>query len=258
MPLITLLEKAYGPFQPRMFAPLLHSLCKGLKVRLEVIGKTPRGWIQVRVSGEDEAVTLRYLHQRIGLAPTSIERLRKFSTVRGKVINAGKSREELYVDVGVYSPRVCDAYLPLRTLQAQLADGRKMPLWRITELFCLYNNFPLEVKVKADADPEQGLVEAELSEAQLAKFTDWINTRLDRLIVLGATASEVRRAVKASGHGRDVVRIERLGWLEHAIVCKLGTDAVGLIPNLGHLLPTSSLIPFRPREILRLVNRPYL
>jgi hypothetical protein len=42
--------------------------------------------------------------------------------------------------------------------------------------------------------------------------------------------------LKRSGHIRDIYAIERLGILEHSIVCKHGTDAPGLIPIIGPLL----------------------
>jgi hypothetical protein len=72
---------------------------------------------------------------------------------------------------------------------------------------------------------------------------------LDRLIILGAAAGSVRRAVEVSRHFRDVVTIEALGLFEHAVLCKLGTDAVGLIPAIGRILRTAAMAPFSPRKI---------
>jgi len=60
------------------------------------------------------------------------------------------------------------------------------------------------------------------------------------------------------GHGRDAVRVESLGLLEHALICKLGTDAVGLVPKLGPHMPTAVLAPFSPRRIRQAINRPFL
>ncbi|MFQ6080060.1 MAG: DUF2110 family protein [Candidatus Bathyarchaeia archaeon] len=255
---VTLLEKVYGPISSKTLEPTLLSLCKGLKVGLKVVGETSRGWVQIEVSGEDETVALRYLDQRVGLAPASLDELKRFSTVRGKVVSSGKSRNELYVDIGVSSPRICDAAIPLQSLQAQLADGKKLPLQRIIELFCLYDHLPLEVKIVGHVDAQNERVVAVLSEAQLSQITRWIRSNLDRLIVLGALTSHVERAIKASKHGRDIIKIERLGLLEHAIVCKLGTQAIGLIPKLGLRVPTATLAPFCPRKIQQLTNRSFL
>jgi hypothetical protein len=258
MPTVTLLEKVYGSLSPETFEPVYSSLCKGLKVKLRVVGETNRGWVQIEVSGEDEIAALHFLDREKGLAPVSQDNLRKFSVIRGRVVFSGKSKNELYVDIGVFSPETCDAVIPLQRLQAQLADGKKLPLQRLVELFCLYDNLPLEVKIVQDLDPQKKRIEAELSEAQLSQITSWIRSSLDRLIVLGAFFSDVERAVKLSRHFRDVVKIESLGMLEHFALCKLGTDAVGLIPKLGRFLPDAVFVPFSPRKIRQLIDRPFL
>ena len=255
MPIVTLLEKAYGPFSPEAFEPIFSSLCKGLEVRLKVVGKTNRGWIQVDISGEDREVALRFIDREIGLAPVSMDKLKKFSAIRGRVVSPGKSKNELHVDVGVFSPQTCDATVSLLKLQAQLADGKKVPMKKLIELYCLYDNLPVKVKLVSNVDAQKGNVEAELSEAQLSQITYWIGVFLDRLIVLGAHSSDVEHAIRVSKHARDVVKIEPLGVLEHAVLCKLGTDAVGLVPRLGRFLPTATLVPFCPREIQNLVDR---
>jgi len=258
MPTVVLLEKVYGPFSPETFEPALSSLCKGLKVRLRIVGKTGRGWIQTEVSGEDETAVLHFIDREIGLAPISVGKLKKFCVIRGRVVFSGKSRNELCVDVGVFSPETYDAVVPLQRLQAQLADGVKLPLQRLIELFCLYDNLPLKVKIAGSVDAQKKMVEAELAEAQLSQIMYWLRSHLDRLLVLGAPLSDVEHAVRASGHFRDVVKIETLGLLEQAVLCKLGTDAVGLMPKLGRLLPDAVLAPFCPRKIREFIDRPFL
>jgi len=258
MPTVTLLEKAYGPFSPETFESFFSSLCKGLRVELKVVGKTDSGWIQVEVSGEDETVALHYLDREVGLAPCSTERLKKLSTVRGRVISPGENENKLRVDIGVFSPQICDAVVPVKSLQAQLADGKELSLQQIAELFCLYENLPLKVKIVGSIKAGKKCVEAELSEVQLSRVKRWIRSSLDRLLVLGALFSDVEYAVYASKHALDVVRVESLGLLEHVVVCKLGTRAVGLMPRLGRLLPQAALAPFCPSKIRQLVNRPFL
>jgi len=257
MPTITLLEKLYGAFNQQRFQTKLASLCKDLKVEARVVGKTSRGWVQVELTGEDERVAMEFLDREIGVASVSIDKVKRFSTVKGKVIFAGEKEQELLVDIGVYSPRVYDVTIPLERLQAQLADGKKLPLKRLIELFCLYDYMPLHVKITRDVKSEHEKVEAELAETQLSKLIQWINSSLDRLIVLGATLSQVKHAIKVSGHNRDIIRVETLGLLEHAVVCNLGTDAIGLTPKLGPHLYTATLAPFTPRKIQKTINRPF-
>lgn len=257
MPTITLLEKVYGPFSQQLFQAKLASMCKDLEVEAKIVGKTSRGWVQVDLTGEDQKVAMGFLDREIGVAPVSIDKVEKFSTIRGSVIFAGEKEQELVVDIGVYAPRVYDAAIPLELLQAQLADGKKLPLQRLIELFCLRDYMPLHVKIIRDVKPEHEKVEAELSETQLSKFMHWMNSSLDRLTVLGATLSQVEHAIKVSGHSRDIIRVETLGLLEHAVVCKLGTDAIGLTPKLGPHLYTATLAPFSPRKIRQIINRSF-
>lgn len=256
MPTLTLLEKTYGSFSPETFEPVFSSLCQGLKVELRVVGKTNRGWIRVEVSGEDETVASHYLDQEVGLAPVSIDKLKKFSTVRGRVVSSGESGNQLLVDVGVFSPRICDTAVSLQSLQVQLADGKKLFIQRLIGLFCLHENLPLEVKIVGNVDARRKHVEAELSETQLSQIMRWVRSSFDRLVVLGASFSDVEHAVRMSKHVRDVVKVESLGLLEHAVVCKLGTHAVGLTPKLGPLLSTAKLASFSPRKIRRELSGP--
>ena len=246
---MALLEKEYGSFSSRKLEALISSVCKDLKVKVRVQGKIVRGWVQVEVSGEDESVALKLLNREVGLAPTLAERVGRFSDLRGKIVNCDRATTALSVDVGVFVPAVYYAFVPLERLQAQLADGRNLPLQRLVKLFCLYDFVPLGVKIVSDLDAKKGFWEAELSEMQVSVFSGWLGSSLDRLIVLGASVGEVEEVVERSGHSRDIVRIESMGLFEHALVCKLGTDAVGLMPKLGPYLRSASLEPFAPRKI---------
>jgi len=259
MPQVTLLEKAYGGFSAETLEPTLKSLCKGLRVQVKVRGQTAQGWIQVEVNDEDQAVALQLLASEFGLAPNHANNVEEFSVLRGKIIDAEKTAAELLVDVGVSAPQVVYAKIPLESLQAQLADGKKLSLHHLSELFCLLDYVPFHVKiVDADFSAHNSAFFAELSERQLALFTDWLGSMVDRLMILGAKQTEVQHAVEASRHFRDVIRIESLGWLEHAVVCKLGTDAVGLIPAIGRFLRAATLAPFSPKRIRQTVDRPLL
>jgi hypothetical protein len=254
MPTVTVLEKLYGSGSPATFEELYSSLVSGLKVQLSFAGTTNRGWIQLDVSGDDETAALSLLNREVGLAPVSLDALEKFSVMQGKVIFSGKSKDELCVDLGVVSPKVLDAVLSESRLRAQLADGKELPLQRLVELFCLYDNVPIEVKIAEDVEGEGKTVEALLSEAQLSLFRSWVRYRFDRLIVLGSLFSDVEQAVRLSRHSRDIIKTESLGVLEQVVLCKLGTDAVGLIPKLGRYLKSAVLVPFSPKKIIDAVG----
>jgi hypothetical protein len=253
MPTLTLLQKAYGDIRAQSIEPLLKSLCKGLDVQVKIKGATAQGWIQVNVDGKDETAALQLFTNEFGLAPVSIEKVKKFSILRGRIVSSSSGKVDgLLVDVGIFQPKTVYAEIRLEALRAQLADGLELPLQRLTELYCLLHNVPLYVKILRIET--NGNLAAELAEQQLALYNDWLSLMLDRLLVLGVRLKDVQYAVEASRHFRDVVKIESLGWLEHIIVCKLGTDAVGLIPAIGRILRGASMAPYSPRKIKHAVG----
>lgn len=227
----------------------LKKILGDLDCSLTGLSAVENGWLRVQVSGRDERVVVRLLKKECGLAPISVANVEHFSTFRGRVIFSGRSRTEAFVDVGAFSPNPVYAKIPLRTLQGQLVDGRKLALQRIEEMFVLLDNLPLEVRVvRVDVET----LAAELTERQVGIFGRWVDERFDRLIVLGVPIGGVMRAVERARLEGDVLGVESLGLLEHVIVCKLGTDAVGLVPRLGRCMPSGGLGVFSPRAVLRM------
>ena len=224
---------------------------KGLKVKTNMLKTDSLGWVHVSISGEDENVAVRYLADNIGLCPASLEEIRKYSTFKGYVKDPSKNKNELWVDIGVSSPSHVDVAVSLNQLQGQLADGRKMALGKMAELFGFCENLPLHIRV-ISADFEKKRIEAELSDKQQEQYAVWTRSLLDRLLVIGASFSEVMSAVRRAEFDRDIVKVESLGVFEHAVVCKLGTDAAGLIPRMGKNLRKAFFSVFNPRKILAL------
>lgn len=249
MPTLTLSTRVYEESQLKLVDRKLNSLFEGLKVDVKVCGVTISGWVQIDVSGDDETVALRYLSKEIGFCPSDMENLSKFSTVDGRITAINRSRNELNIDVGIFSPHIADAIIPLQRLQAQLFDGRKSALKKIVDLYGFCGNLPLNIKI-VNVDKENSLIEAELSHKQQVVYDGWIRSLLDRLLVLGASFDEVKLVLEKTGFSRDIISIEPLGMFEHAVACKLGTDAAGLIPRIGRNLPNATLSVFNPRRIL--------
>ena len=64
----------------------------------------------------------------------------------------------------------------------------------------------------------------------------WKKASTDRVTVNGATRSEIKYSIKKTGHSRDIYGIERLGLLEHDIVCRENTDGPGIVASIGPFL----------------------
>lgn len=255
MPTITVLDKIYGPNSVASFEKYYSDLIEGLEVQLQFKGKNNRGWVQLDVSGNDTQVALNLLEQKIGLAPHSPAELKKFSILKGKIISLDKKNNKLHVDLGIIFPESCDATISEENLQAQLADGKQIPIEEIVELFCLFDNVPVEVRLSENVKEKCSTVDAVLSESQISLFQGWVGARFDRLIILGSPLSKVEQAIKWSRVFRDVIKTETLGTLEHVVLCKLGTDAVGLIPKIGRYVKSSvNLVPFSPKKIIKKIG----
>lgn len=250
---LNLLTKIYTRSQLQQVHRNLDSLFEGLKVKAEVLGANPQGWVQVSVSGEDEKVAEHYLAETFGFCPTNLEKVSKYETVKGYVTDLDKSRNEIWVDIGVWSPSRVNASIPIHRLQAQLGDGRKIALQKMIDIFGFCNNLPLHVKISS-IDLQKRHFEAELPEKQRKQYADWTRSLLDRLIVLGASLSEVKSAIRMAESNRDIAKIEQLGMFEQSIVCKLGTDAAGLIPKIGRNLRRTAFSIFSPKRILELLG----
>lgn len=241
--------KIYSNSQLELFEEKIRKLLKGLVVSIQLQGTTPRGLAKLAISGEDEKIAIKYLTKAVGICPETLENLEKGLVIKGRLAKLNKSEGNIAVDIGIYSPKIIDATISLQHLQAQLVDGRKAALTKIAELFGLVENLPLTIKI-LNIDCDKGQVEAALAEKQLALFTLWVKSLLDRLIVLGASRENVELALKHAGNLRDVVEIESLGVFEQAVMCKLGTDAAGLVPKIGRRVAYASLSVFNPRKIL--------
>ena len=160
-----------------------------------------------------------------------------------------------YLDLGIVSPKPCDAIISEKDLQVQLADGKQLAFPELVKLFCLYKNLPIEVKLIENVNQNGSTVKAIFSERQISLIRSWIGSRIDRLIILGAQLYKVERALKGSRHFRDIIKTEPLGALEHVVLCKLGTDAIGLIPKIGRYLKSSVvLVPFSPKRIIKKIG----
>jgi hypothetical protein len=250
---LTLLQKVYGPRKTaalRLFQDLLSKEFSKLNVRLDTVEVADRGWLNIELSGEDEAVAANYLEKRFGSAKICMEEIDVPTTVRGKIVSSGRVGYGIYVDIGINSSEPVDALIPLDRLRAQLTDGKKLSVKQIITLYCLHDNFPIEVLLsKVDLGKRE--IEAELSEGQRRTFLEWVGLEFDRVIVLGLDYENIDCAIQRARVGRYILEIDALGLMEHALVCKLGVDAPGIITKVGHHLARTPLHAFSPKKIKR-------
>jgi hypothetical protein len=249
MPTVILSAKARHNYQLKFLKRQLESVFEGLDFKMTLNRVLPQNLIQVTLSGEDQNVILNYLNEEVGFSSMDLDEVSKNAVTKGYVTALAKSNVDLTLDIGLCSPDNVNVHIPIQILQAQLADGRKVALGKIAELYGFHDDLPLYVRVSS-VNRRRSYVEATFADKQLEVYRGWKDSLLDRLLVLGASIFEVETAVKSCGLNRDVVNIDSLGLFEHAIVCKLGTDAKGLIPRIGGRLGKAGLSVFSPGKIL--------
>jgi hypothetical protein len=248
MTALTLLTKINNDNQLKQIDKALKLSFEGLEVETKILGAVAGGWVQIDLAGEDEGIATNYVIKEIGLCPSNSENIRKFSTLNGYIKNIGKNGEDLSIDVGVFQPKIVPATVSLHRLQAQLVDGRKIALRKIAEVYGFCEDLPLSVKV-TDLNKEECHIDAELSNRQVRKYAVWRESLLDRLLILGSSLHEIKVTLQRAKLDRDVIDVEPLGLLEHALTCKLGTDAAGLIPKIGRNLKNAKFTVFNPKRL---------
>jgi hypothetical protein len=245
---LTLLTKAFNQGQLKQIEVSLQAAFEDLDVQIKVLGNPINKWVQVEVSGEDEGVAKSYINKQIGTCPTSADNVTAGSELKGYIQKMG-SPEALTVDVGVIEPKIISATIPLASLQAQLVNGQTVPLKRIAELYAFNQDLPINIKV-TELNLEEGKMQAQLSEAQVEKLESWKDSLLDRLIILGTTADDVTLTLERTRLTRDIIGTDELGLFEHALTCKLGTDAAGLIPKIGRYMRNARFVVFNPKKLV--------
>ncbi|MGD0996643.1 MAG: DUF2110 family protein [Candidatus Bathyarchaeia archaeon] len=254
MATLTLLVKASNAGQLKQVDDLLKSEFENLDLEVKVLGNPVNRWVQVSLSGEDEVIATSYINKEIGTCPINIKNVEKFSVLKGYISKVDTDKQELKVDVGIFEPKIIQATIPLAYLQAQLADGKKVDLKKISEVYGFHANLPLSVKATCLNGEEDKLLQAELSMVQIEKMRLWQQSLLDRLIVLGASLSQIETTLERTRLNRDVIGTEALGLFEHALTCKLGTDATGLIPKIGRYMRNAGFSVFNPKKIIGFIG----
>jgi hypothetical protein len=215
-----------------------------LTASLALDGFSPKGWAKIRVTGEDSEIASELISSKFGLAHTELREIEVPGLYQAEI--TGSNERGLKFDVGLDSGGL-NCVIPASNLIAQLADGKPIHLEQVIECYCLYPGVRISVRVAGTKDNE---IEAWLSDGQIDRLARWITTGLDRIQAFECYRQEAESAVLKTHSSRDVIAVEPISLTLQSIVCKLGTDAVGLIPKLGYILRKQKLRPFLPKKII--------
>ncbi len=82
---MTIATKIRNLSQLKFVNDFLSSSFKGLKVEAQAVSASNHGWVQVKLSGEDEKVAVHYLSEKFGICPESLDQIERFVTLKGYV-----------------------------------------------------------------------------------------------------------------------------------------------------------------------------
>ncbi len=229
----------------RGLAPLSQFLTKeskGLQVQWEF--SLRNRWLDVKASGDDDEAFLNVLRNRFGTIPIQSSTVEKWDLAKGSVVGSGRVGFGVYVDMGVLEPVARDGLYPLHRMRAQLSDGITKSCREILDENGLVDDFPLGIRV---IDVQGEKISVELSDQTREIFSTWHRLPFDRVIAIGISELEAEKAVKAAGLWYDVIKIEPLSLFAQCLVCKIGTDAPGIIAKLGNRLRAVRLASVRTK-----------
>lgn len=199
-------------------------------------------WLQIKAKGEDAEAFLNLVKKEYGEAPISRSNLEKWDIVNGFITGAGRIGYGVYVDIGIQQPAPKDALYPLHRMRAQLADGEAKSSREILDANALVDYVPLKVIV-TELDGEK--ISIELTDETRDRLVSWRKYPFDRVIAVGADKALVENAVRSSGLGNDIVKVESLSLFVQSLLCKIGTDAPGVIAKIGSRLRGIGLSSYR-------------
>jgi hypothetical protein len=245
---VTLLQKR-GDVEEKEFRTELdraiHKLIDKLSATAAFHSFTQQGWTIVTVDGADAEVVVELLSQTFGLATSDVAKVELHGDYRGVVRNLSSSG--LFVDIGIEHPKPTFVNVKLSSLQAQLADGIQSTSNRtIAQNYCIFPEMPSSIRVTRSTPNE---IEGWLSDSQVSLFSNWITSGLERIQVFSCLPSQLESAIRKTQLERDIVSAEKLSLTVQSMICKIGTDAIGLIPRVGSILKKNQLSPFIPRRI---------
>lgn len=194
----------------RSFEAMVRNDLSGLHVTYSL---TLTSWISVTVTGSEEQVAADLLVRQYG----ELRDARPGDIVRAWLVGVN--------DDGIALHTGCKR---VSVPCVRLEPFGRGTVEQIASRFGLIHCLPLQIRLVGEFD-------AEFTKNQIDALWRW-KKGTDRINVNNATRAQIHAALKRSRHSRDVYAIERLGILEHSIVCKKGTDAPGLVPQIGPYL----------------------
>jgi len=189
--------------------------------------------VEILIEGPEEEFVKNLLEAEIGRF-IKFNEIKKGVVLKGTLVNVGKVGFGLFLDCGIIDPPT-DVLIPLYKLRNQLADEKKVSLKKIINTYDFINHFPLFIKIIGIDDKEKNL-EGEIAENSLSLYKKVVEENIEALFLCGETKAQFKNALIKKGHLQDIISFKRYGFLEHLVLLKKGTNARGIISEIGRFL----------------------
>ncbi len=251
-----ILEKTYNVAKHSSAKALDYILSRELEnldVEIVNIEFTKENYAEITLDGKDEIMAKNFISSNHG-THRSVATVDVGDQIFGRFKDVGEVKFGSFVDAGLEtSTQRIDALYPLFAMREQLADGNKVPLMNILRAFGIVENLPLFFEI-TKREILGGKIWVELTEQSLDWIFDPVERELEALILCGTTRRMIKQALIRTNHTEDIEVIERIGLLEYRLVCKQGTRADGLIPELGPYLGRTKIGAQVPSRVLELFD----
>ncbi len=205
---------------------------------------------EINIDGSEDLFVYNLLKKEIGTI-TEFKDIKIGEKYKGRLIDVGKYGFGLFVDCAIWNPEV-DILINLNVLRKDLCGGKKKSVREIIKAYDFIDRFPVEVEI-VDINMEKHNLQGKFTSSCLSIYRKILNEKLDGVFVSGATKNQFKKALIRTGHLRDIVSIERYGFLEHIVILKDNTDAPGIIAHIGKYLKNCKLSAIRHKRIEELL-----
>lgn len=252
---ITVLEKTYNVAKhssAKALTYILNEELKDLDVKIVKVTFTKDRYAEITLDGVDENIAKNFIIKKYGSTERSIGDLQIGDIIYGRFRDVGNVKFGLFVDAGIVtSTQKIDALYPLFEMRNQLAGGKKSSLVNTIRAFGIVENLPLKFEI-IDKKVLGSKLWVKIEDESLRWFLEPYKANKEALIICGTTRRSIKQALIQSKHMEDIDEFERIGLLEYRLVCKNGTRADGLIPELGSYLGRAKIGAQVPKRVIEL------
>jgi hypothetical protein len=165
-------------------------------------------------------------------------------------VDVGKVGFGLFIDCAILNPKT-DVLVNLHRIRNQLCSGMEKSLKEVIKIYDFIDHYPVFVKIES-IDKEKHQIEGKFDDSMIEFYKKLIKENHEALFLSGETKSQFKKILSKTGHLKDIISIERYGFLENIAILKEGTNAKGIIPEIGKYFKNckmSTIIPERIKAV---------